>query len=105
MKDFELDIIKDLIKSSNLKAMDINEVKFNSNIEYSGAGYFINIKSSQLPKERVVLDKPNINGNLGGIEVGYIAFVENHELMLECYSYDQEITPLHRDKEFSRNET
>lgn len=105
MKNFERDIIKELLKNSNLKSIGSDDVKFNSKIEYSGAGYFLHVKSSELPKERVVLDKPNINGKLGGIEVGYIAFVENHELMLECYSYDQEIMPIHREKGFSRNAT
>ena len=63
------------------------------------------IKDPMLPKHRIVLDSPNIQGKLDGIEVGYLAFVENSELMLECYSYDQEILPKHRDREFVRDAT
>ena len=73
--------------------------------KFSGAGYFLTIKDTMLPKHRIVLDRPDIRGKLGGIDVGYLAFVENSELMLECYSYDQEILPKHRDQEFVRDAT
>ena len=90
---------------SELKNIPLSEVADNEVVEFSGAGYFVTIKDSMLPKRRIVLDRPDIRGKLGGIDVGYLAIVENSELMLECYSYDQEILPKHRDQEFVRDAT
>ena len=89
MKEFERKIIAELLEESELKNIALSGAVDNEVVEFSGAGYFITIKDPVLPKHRIVLDSPDIRGRLGGIEVGYLAFVENSELMLECYSYDQ----------------
>ena len=54
--------------------------------EYSGAGYFVTVRHPVLPTARTVISKPIVIGTAGNIEGGYIVFVENRELMLECYS-------------------
>jgi len=105
MKEFERKIIAELLEESELKNIALSGAVDNEVVEFSGAGYFLTIKDPVLPKHRIVLDSPDIRGKLGGIEVGYLAFVENSELMLECYSYDQEILPKHRDQEFLRDAT
>ena len=105
MKKFERQIIGELLEMSELKDIVISGAADNEVVEFSGAGYFLTIKDPMLPKHRIVLDSPNIQGKLDGIEVGYLAFVENSELMLECYSYDQELLPMHRVREFVRNAT
>lgn len=105
MKEFERKIIAELLEESELKNIALSGEPDNEVVEFSGAGYFLTIKDPVLPKHRIVLDTPDIRGRLGGIEVGYLAFVENSELMLECYSYDQEILPKHRDEEFLRDAT
>lgn len=105
MKEFEQKIIAELLEVSELKNIALSEAADNEVVEFSGAGYFLTIKDPLFPKHRIVLDSPHIRGKLGGIEVGYLAFVENSELMLECFSYDQEILPIHRDQEFVRNAT
>lgn len=105
MKDFELNIIAEFLEESELKNIDFLTAADNEVVEFSGAGYFLAINNPALPQHRVVLDSPNIQGKLGGIDVGYLAFVESSELILECYSYDQEILPKHRLKGFVRNST
>lgn len=105
MKEFERKIIGELLEMAELKNIVLSGAGDNEVVEFSGAGYFLTIKDLMLPKHRIVLDRPNIRGKLGGIDVGYLAFVENSELMLECYSYDQEILPKHRDQEFVRDAT
>ena len=105
MKEFERKIIAELLEKSELKNIALSGAVDNEVVEFSGAGYFLTIKDPVLPKHRIVLDSPDIRGRLGGIEVGYLVFVENSELMLECYSYDQEILPKHRDQEFLRDAT
>lgn len=105
MKEFERKIITGLLEESELKNIALSETADNEVVEFSGAGYFLTIKNPALPKHRIVLDSPDIRGKLGGIDVGYLAFVDNSKLILECYSYDQEILPKHRDEGFVRNAT
>ena len=105
MKEFEKNIVNELLNTPELKSVVHSGILDNETTEFSGVGYFLTIKDSELPKERIVLDKPAINGMLGGVEVGYLAFVENSELTLECYSYEKEVLPKHREMEFVRNAT
>ena len=75
-----------LLEEPKLKNIALSDSRDNEVVESSSAGYFINIKNPTLPKNRMVLNSPDIQGKLGGIDVGYLAFVENSELILECYS-------------------
>ena len=54
--------------------------------EYSGCGYFLTVKHGLVPKERVVCSATMVVARAGEVEGGYIAFLENGELMLECYT-------------------
>jgi hypothetical protein len=73
-------------------------------LEYQAPAQLIQLYSLFDGKAEM-LDKPDIRGMLSEIEVGYIAFVENSELTLECFSYGQEFFPEHRDQEFVRDAT
>jgi hypothetical protein len=54
--------------------------------EYSGCGYFLTVKHDLVPKDRVVCGATMVVARAGEVEGGYIAFLENGELMLECYT-------------------
>jgi len=54
--------------------------------EYSGVGYFLTVRHPRLPKDRRVLSEPVVIGRVGEIEGGFLVFVQNAELMLECYT-------------------
>jgi hypothetical protein len=54
--------------------------------EYSGCGYFLTVKHPCLPQARTVLSKPVVTGSSGPSEGGFLVFLENGELMLECYT-------------------
>ncbi len=105
MKDFERKILAELLEKTELKNIELSVDTANEVVEFSGAGYFITIKNPMLPKHRLVLDSPDIRGKLGGIDVGYLAFAENSELVLECYAYDQEVKPTHREQGFVQDAT
>ena len=105
MKNFERKIIDELIQASELKDIFLSSTLENEVLEINSAGYFLTIKDPTLPEHRIKLDSPDIRGKLGGIEVGYLAFVKNSELVLECYTYEQEISPQHRELGFVRNTT
>ncbi|EHZ2552461.1 hypothetical protein K5N22_004100 [Vibrio vulnificus] len=105
MKCFERDIIDELLSSEKGRGIEFSEKLKEETVDYSGAGYFLTLKDPALPKNRVVLDKPDIRGKLNGIDVGYLAYVENHEFTLECYSYDKEIIVQNREQDFERIKT
>jgi hypothetical protein len=54
--------------------------------EYTGVGYSLTVRHPLLPMERAVFDEPTVVGRIEEYEGGYLVFVENRELMLECYS-------------------
>jgi hypothetical protein len=105
MKQFERVIIDELLSSDESKTIVFPELANESKVEFTGAGYFLALKDPSFPKKRIVLDSPDIRGQLDGIDVGYLAFVENHELTLECYSYEHEISAVNREQGFVRTRT
>lgn len=105
MKEFEREIINELLSGEERTGIEFMEQAGEEIIEFSGVGYFLTLKNPSLPEVRIVLDKPDIRGQLGGINVGYIAFIEKRGFTLECYSYDQEVSAVNREQGFERAKT
>lgn len=55
--------------------------------EYTGCGYFLTIAHSSLPEERRTLSEPAVVGNAGDIQAGFLVFLGNHALTLECHTW------------------
>ena len=94
MKEFEHEIISKYLLSKNLHA----ELKGETEIEYSGVGYFLTVTDPKLPKEHMILSSQIFGGHLGGVEVGFLGIILNSEFTLECYSYGKELLPEHREQ-------
>jgi len=62
-------------------------------LHFTGVGYFLTLRHSELPDARTVLSDPSISGKVGDLLTGFIAFVENNELTLECFSYGDDTVP------------
>ena len=54
---------------------------------FTGAGCYLDIQHPGLPEGRVVLTEPTIVGIYQEKRVGFVVFLENHTLTLECHSY------------------
>lgn len=68
--------------------------------EHTGVGYFLTLRHARLPSERIVCDEPMVLGRANGIETGFVVFLENRQLMLECHSWgDDSIPETYRDEE------
>ena len=61
--------------------------------EYTGCGYFATLRHESLPRDRVVCHELKVVGESRGITAGFIVFIENHELMLECHDWGRENVP------------
>lgn len=55
--------------------------------EHTGVGYFLTVRHATLPSHRVVCDKPLLTGRYGDVECGFVVFLEDGELTLECHSW------------------
>ncbi len=57
------------------------------NYDYTGCGYFLTIKDVRLPSERLVLSNPPVVGSAGDVQAGFLVFLGEHELVLECHTW------------------
>jgi len=55
--------------------------------EYTGCGYFLTITHPCLPMARSVCNTPKLSGSADGIFSGFIIFIENGHLTIECHSW------------------
>ncbi len=55
--------------------------------EYTGSGYFFSLKHPCLPKARVVCSEPLVMGYADGVDCGFVVFIENGELTIECHTW------------------
>lgn len=62
--------------------------------EHTVVGYFLTVAHPLLPSERVVCDNPMVTGLIDdGTDCGFIVFLKNGELTIECYSYGDDTVP------------
>jgi hypothetical protein len=61
--------------------------------DYTGSGYFLTIKHDDLPIERIVCDTPKLTGSADGIVSGFVVFIEDGELTIECHSWGEVVVP------------
>ncbi|MEO9820721.1 MAG: hypothetical protein ABJ370_17165 [Paracoccaceae bacterium] len=95
LRSFEKSAI-DFLTADVLAAWQVEEVCSNGKLvrlDFTGHGYLLTLNSSDLPVERLVLDRPSVNGKVGELLTGFVAFVENNEFNLECFAYGKDIIP------------
>jgi hypothetical protein len=68
--------------------------------DYTGYGYYLTYRHEMLPSERIVCSELGIVAGAGEVEAGFVLFLEDSELMLECYPISGEppIPPDFRDQ-------
>lgn len=90
LKEFEIEVIEHLTKVI-LKPAQIDEILKNYEFvgfEFTGAGYFLSIKHSEISEERFICSRPILIGQTeDGIACGFVVFIENHQLTLECHEW------------------
>ena len=73
--------------------------------EYTGSGYYLTVRHPNLPKDRIVCSKPIIVGESENIQCGFVVFLENNELTIECHSWGElEIPENFREKSIQLRE-
>ncbi len=91
LKDYEKKVIEILVSnklSPEALANVIQNAEFVS-YQYTGSGYFLTIRHSDLPENRVVCDRPFPVGKAENIQCGFIVFLKNNELTIECHQWGE----------------
>lgn len=52
--------------------------------EVNGTGYFATARHGELPSSRVVCQEPVTVGFIGSVAAGFVVFIQDGELTLEC---------------------
>lgn len=90
-KNYEKKVLETLV-SSKISSDDLSSIIMNAELvdyEYTGSGYFLTVQHSSVPEQRIVCDKPSLMGEAGKIICGFIVFLENNELTIECHSWGE----------------
>ena len=97
LKQFEGKVLRflmaDLFSPADLNKI-IRECKFVS-YDYTGSGYYLEISHPDLPDHRIVCNMPAVIGEAEDIIVGFVIFIENNHLWLECHSWNDSDVPEH----------
>jgi hypothetical protein len=94
-RDFEIEVLRQLLEPTlGAERVDalVYEAEFVS-YDYSGCGYFLTVRHPTLPQSRHVYSSPLVLGRSGSVESGFLIFVENGKLMLECYTMGENEVP------------
>ena len=101
-RQFEIDALRMMatgVLPEDVLAQVLGVEVFDS-YRYTGCGYFITVKNNQLPNERRTLSEPPVAGVSGEIQAGFVAYIGDNELTLECHTWGAvDVPPDFRDRE------
>ena len=89
LKDFELRVIEALTEGAladGLRSRLQDEASL-VDLSFDGIGYHLTVHHRDLPVSREVCDYPFVFGRADGILVGFIIFLEDKELTIDCHSF------------------
>ena len=94
-KDYERKVIQILVQRTTpgLQLHSLLDESELVSIEYTGVGYYLTVRHKVIPRERVVCSERMLFGCAEGIECGFVVFLENGDLTLECHSWGNDEIP------------
>ncbi len=84
--------VLNLLLSDRLTEIQIDSILTKSKFveyDYTGSGYFLTVENEILPNKRIVCDRPFVIGYSDKFRSGFIVFIENKQLMLECHTWGE----------------
>jgi hypothetical protein len=85
-----------LLLEGHLEPEQIGEVLDSAELvsyEVTGVGYFLTVQHSRLPAQRIVCGEPLLVGSADDVDCGFVVFLENGQLTLECHSWGDSSIP------------
>ena len=65
----------------------LRDMKEPCSYKYTGSGYFLSVRHPSLPVVSRTLSDPPVVGNVDEIQAGFVVFLRNGELTLECHTW------------------
>lgn len=95
LKDYEIQVFEKMLMNKLIKAdwtMFIDNYKLVS-YEYTGAGYFLKIRVNSLNLKKETIQKPIVIGEYDGLMLGFILYLYQNEIVMECHSWSSDNPP------------
>ena len=89
VRDFEREALM-LLCASSLEPSQLHAAMNHpvaTSCEFTGAGYYLELAHPDLPEGHQVCSEPMVQGVWRDQDVGFVAFITDSVLCLECYSY------------------
>jgi hypothetical protein len=89
LKKFEQEVVSHLLKDK-VTTDELQKVLSECSIQsydFTGAGYFLDLSCKDLKLVKQTIDEPLVTGKNNGIEVGFLLFVDNEEITIECHGW------------------
>lgn len=100
LRPFEREVLEILLARA-LAPRDVSSLIDEAELvsyEYTGSGYFLEISHPTLPEMRTVCSEPMVIGEALGILAGFVVFMQDRRLTLECHSLGEpEVPASYRD--------
>ncbi|MEM1033893.1 MAG: hypothetical protein AAGA56_07355 [Myxococcota bacterium] len=88
LRPFERDVITRLC-ASVLGARTLDRLLGEAEVvdlDHTGMGYFLTLRHPDLPADRHVASTPFLLGESGDVCVGFVVFLQDRELTLDCHN-------------------
>ncbi len=89
LRDFEIKAIRllasDVLADEQLSLLE--QLPEPGRYEYTGSGYFLTLTHPLLPTKVETLSYPDVVGVCGDVSCGFVVFLGDHELTLECHTW------------------
>lgn len=92
---FEVEVLK-LMLAHRFSQEGINNIISTcevSNYEFTGAGYFLELKCEKFEFEPETIHEPIVMGKGKDFDVGFLLFIEKDTITIECHSWSDENPP------------
>src|SRR5262245_49237753 len=89
LRDFEIRAIRLLANGALTEAQlaIVEQLTEPLRYEYTGSGYFLTLRDLSLPVAAKTLSFPVVVGESGEVTCGFVVFLGDHELTLECHTW------------------
>lgn len=89
LTEYEIEVLGIMLKSEYSASEIENLISTStfSGYNFTGAGYFLELTNELFPVKRQVISEPILLGKTEDIQVGFILFIENKTLTIECHGW------------------
>ena len=84
LREYERKVLALLVPMGLVAKQTLDSVEFVS-LEHTGNGYFLTVKHPALPLAPLTCHEPFVVGRDRSLAVGFVAYLGERELLLECH--------------------